>query len=157
LQPINWHFIIRHPSHFLAFGGGLGLVLKAPGSIASLCILPLVWLWFYFQLPNLWLIGLCGLFFILGIWSCEITGRSIGVADHSGFVIDEMVAMCAILIYLPFSLTWWLIGFLLFRLIDITKPWPINQIDQRIKNGLGVMLDDMAAAGYVLIICQLFL
>lgn len=152
----NWRFIVRHPAYFLAFGCGLGLVPKAPGTIASFCALPLVWLWFQANLSHSWLIGLCGLLFILGAWSCEVVGRAIGIADYSGFVIDEIVAMSIILIYLPFSWIGWLISFLLFRFIDIAKPWPINQIDRRLKNGLGVMLDDVAAAGYVLIICQLF-
>ena len=157
MLPFNWHFIIRHPAYFLAFGCGLGLAPKAPGTIASFFALLLVWLWFQANLPHSWLIGLCSLLFVLGVWSCEIVRRATGIADYSGLVIDEIVAMGMILIYLPFSWIGWLIGFLLFRFIDIIKPWPINQIDQRLKNGLGVMLDDVVAAGYVLIICQLFL
>lgn len=143
---------MRHPAYFLAFGMGIGLLPKAPGTISSLCVLPFVWLWYYLNGSIAGLTILCGLLFIVGAWCCQVTGRAIGVPDYAGFVIDEMVAMIILLIALPYSWKWWGVAFILFRWIDIQKPWPINWVDRTYKNGLGVMLDDLLAAGYVLII-----
>jgi phosphatidylglycerophosphatase A len=97
------------------------------------------------------------LLFLLGIWICDVTGRALGVADHSGMVWDEIVAFALVLAFTPASLAWWVAAFALFRLFDIWKPFPIRYFDRTIKGGFGVMFDDLLAAGYavaILLIAQ---
>ena len=93
-------------------------------------------------------VALTAALFMLGAWACERSGRDIGVVDHGGFVIDEVVAVWAVCIMLPAGWGWWLAAFLVFRLFDIVKIWPGSWFDRRMKSGLGVMLDDIAAAVY---------
>jgi phosphatidylglycerophosphatase A len=92
--------------------------------------------------------------FLLGIWACAITGRHLGVADHGGMVWDEIVAMWLVLIFTPASIAMWLVAFGLFRFFDILKPWPIRWFDRRLKNGFGVMFDDVLAAIYALLVMK---
>ncbi len=92
--------------------------------------------------------------FVLGIWFCDKTGSALGVADHGGIVWDEIVAFMLILLFVPQEPIWFGIAFGLFRLFDIWKPFPIRYFDTRIKNGFGVMLDDLLAAAYALIVLQ---
>ena len=94
--------------------------------------------------------------FLLGVWACGRTGRALGVADHGGMVWDEIVAFALVLMFTPvvsFSPTgmlWTALAFGLFRLFDIVKPWPIRVADARMKNGFGVMFDDLLAAAYAI-------
>ena len=92
------------------------------------------------------------LLFGLGVWACEATGRAIGAADHGGMVWDETVAFLLVLIFVPATLYWQAAAFLLFRLFDILKPPPIRHFDRTLKNGFGVMFDDLIAAFYTLIV-----
>lgn len=145
----DWRFITRHPAHFFAFGFGSGLSPKAPGTFGTLAAVPLYYLlaalFTHFQLYLV--IALAAL---AGIWICGVTGRHLGVADHGGIVWDEIVAFWLVLSLTP-AQPWWVIAaFGLFRLFDIWKPFPINWFDARLKNGFGVMFDDVLAAGYTL-------
>jgi phosphatidylglycerophosphatase A len=88
--------------------------------------------------------------FAAGVWFCDVTGKALGVSDHGGIVWDEIVAMWLILAFTPASGLWYGVAFLLFRLFDIWKPFPIRYFDQHVKGGFGVMLDDLLAAGYAL-------
>ena len=88
------------------------------------------------------------IFFVIGIWASDVTGRALGVADHGGIVIDEIAAFLLVLAFSPATFAWWLTAFVLFRLFDIFKPWPIRWADQNIKGGFGVMFDDLLAAGF---------
>src|SRR5688572_3294647 len=90
LRP-SWRFLLRHPAHFIAFGGGAGLVPGAPGTMGTLLALPLYWLTAPHLEPLEFLVMLAALF-ALGVWVCEVTGRAIGVSDHGGMVWDEVVA-----------------------------------------------------------------
>jgi phosphatidylglycerophosphatase A len=90
------------------------------------------------------------LFFGAGIWAAGVTGRALGIADHGGIVIDEIAAFLLVLACTPASLGWWTVAFLLFRLFDIVKPWPIRWADRAIKGGFGVMFDDVLAAAYAI-------
>jgi phosphatidylglycerophosphatase A len=143
-------FLLAHPAHLIAFGFGSGLTPKAPGTVGTLLGWPLFWLVVAVapDLPNQLILLIAG--FLLGIWACGKTGRALGVADHGGMVWDEIVAFALVLLFTPPGWMWAGIAFLLFRFFDIIKPWPIRLADRHLKNGFGVMFDDLLAAGYAL-------
>jgi len=147
----SWRFVLRHPAHFIAFGGGVGLIPFAPGTFGTLLAFPL----FYGLQPLLepWtlLVIIIALFW-LGAWACAVAGRALGVSDHGGMVWDEVVAFLLVLFFIPTTGYWQGFAFLLFRLFDIFKPPPIRYYDRTLKNGFGVMWDDLLAAGYTLLI-----
>ena len=147
-------FLTAHPAHFIALGFGSGLAPKAPGTFGTLAALPLYWLLLQagLQLPALLAVIAAG--FALGIWACAVAGKNLGVSDHGGIVWDEIVAMWLVLAFTPASWLWWLIAFGLFRFFDILKPWPIRFFDTRLKNGFGVMFDDLLAALYALLVIK---
>jgi phosphatidylglycerophosphatase A len=153
-SPPDWRFITRHPAHFLAFGLGSGLAPKAPGTFGTLAALPLYYLIAAFATP-LQLYGVIAVAFIAGVWLCGKTGRALGVADHSGIVWDEIVAFWLVLAFTPQHIVWVTAAFGLFRLFDIWKPYPINWFDAHLKNGFGVMFDDLLAAGYSVLVLWL--
>lgn len=138
--------VLKDPVHWPAFGFGLGLAPVAPGTFGSLLGLPL-W-WFGWQLGTPVYLGLCLLVFVAGIWICGESAKRLGVHDHGGIVWDEVAGMMLTLTFVEPSLLAGLLGFGLFRLMDITKPWPIRDIDHRLEGGLGIMLDDVLAAVY---------
>ncbi len=89
--------------------------------------------------------------FVVGAWASQVTGRNLGVPDYGGIVIDEVAAFLLVLYFTGTTPLAIASAFVLFRLFDIVKPPPIRQLDAAMKNGLGVMLDDLLAAGYTLI------
>lgn len=145
-MPPDRRFLMAHPAHFLALGFGSGLAPRAPGTFGTLAALPLYLLLAGLSGPLYWTVVLLG--GLLGIWACGRTGRALGVADHGGIVWDEIIAFLIVLPFAPQS--WWgyALAFALFRLFDIWKPFPIARLDARVQGGLGVMLDDLLAAGY---------
>ncbi len=147
----NLRFVCRHPAHFIAFGGGTGLSPQAPGTIGTMLAFPLYWLATRY-VDGALLLALIAVLYGLGIWACHVTGRALGVADHGGMVWDEVVAFMLVLFFTPAGLYWMVAAFLLFRLFDIYKPPPIRHYDRTLKNGFGVMFDDLIAAGYALIV-----
>jgi phosphatidylglycerophosphatase A len=146
----TWHFVWRHPAHWIAFGGGVGLFPHAPGTFGTLLAFPLFW-WLNRHLAAFQFLGVLGLLFALGVWACGRTGRTLRVADHPGMVWDEIVAFLLVLFFTPHDLAWQAFAFLLFRVFDILKPPPIGYYDAQMKNGAGVMLDDLLAAFYALL------
>ncbi len=150
LQP-SWRFVLRHPAHLLAFGFGAGLVPGAPGTAGTLLAFPLYWL-LQPRLAAIEFLVLIAIMFVAGIWACDKTGRALGTPDHSGMVWDEIVAFLLVLFFTPRSPYWQAGAFLLFRLFDILKPPPIRHFDRALKDGRGVMLDDMLAAFYTLLV-----
>ncbi len=142
-------FLLRHPAHLLAFGFGTGLAPRAPGTFGTLVAFPLHFL--LAGLPEALHWGLVLLAALLGIWVCDKTGRALGVADHGGIVWDEIVAFLIVLPFAPASLWGYATAFALFRLFDVWKPFPIAWIEARVEGGLGVMLDDVLAAGYSIV------
>ncbi len=143
-------FLLQHPAHFFALGLGSGLAKKAPGTFGSLVGLPFFWLIATYALSTQ--LTIIAALFILGIYFCSVTGDALGVPDHGSIVWDEIVAMMLVLTVTPNEWPWTLTAFFLFRLFDIWKPYPIRQLDQQFKNGLGVMLDDLLAAGYAMLV-----
>jgi len=150
LRP-SWRFVRRHPAHFIAFGGGVGLVPYAPGTWGTLLAFPLYWITARYLAPAEFLLLVCMLFGF-GIWACDVTGRAIGMSDHGGMVWDETVAFLLVLFVTPATLYWQGAAFLLFRFFDILKPQPIRYYEKRFRNGFGVMLDDLVAAFYSLVV-----
>lgn len=148
----DWKFLLSHPAHFIALGFGSGLAPKAPGTFGSLAAIPLFWVLVHAIPATTPLFIFIGISFLIGIWSCSIAGKHLGVSDHGGIVWDEIVAMWMILAFIPAGWFAWLTAFALFRFFDILKPWPIRQFDASLKGGFGVMLDDVLAAVYALAI-----
>ncbi|MDP2056795.1 MAG: phosphatidylglycerophosphatase A [Thiobacillus sp.] len=156
LRP-DFKFLLAHPAHLIAFGFGSGLAPRAPGTVGTLLGLPLFWLIVAItpDLPNQIILLIAA--FLLGVWACGRAGRALGVADHGGMVWDEIVAFALVLMFTPAPLftpagwLWLALAFALFRLFDILKPWPIRLADTRLKNGFGVMFDDLLAAGYAIV------
>ena len=123
---------------------GAGWMKPAPGTWGSAAALPLGWLlWWIGGTPALALASI--LVFAIGWWASERIVRAEGLEDPSWVVIDEVVGQWLTLLITPPSLLDYLIGFALFRLFDIWKPWPVSWADQKIKGGLGIMLDDVLA------------
>ena len=91
-------------------------------------------------------------FFAIGVWACEVTGRHLGVADHGAMVWDEVVAFLLVLAIVPRELAWQAAAFVAFRFFDVVKPPPIRQLELRFSGGFGVMFDDLLAAGYTLLV-----
>ncbi|MFZ1546843.1 MAG: phosphatidylglycerophosphatase A [Candidatus Nitrotoga sp.] len=149
VQP-SWRFIFSHPAHFLSFGFGSGLFPKAPGTAGTLVAFPMYWILSEYLGDVQFILVLIGAF-VVGVWVCEKTGKTLGVPDHGGMVWDEIVAFLLVLFFTPAGFFWQLLAFLLFRLFDIVKPPPIRYFDQTWHGGLGVMFDDILAAGYALL------
>ena len=150
LRP-DWRFVLQRPAHFFAFGFGSGLAPVAPGTFGTLAAIPLYYL-LVAVLPTMLLYSAIGVAALAGIRICDIAGRNLGVADHGGIVWDEIVAFWCVLLWTPVSAVWISAAFIVFRLFDIWKPFPINWFDATFKNGFGVMLDDGLAAVYTLLV-----
>jgi phosphatidylglycerophosphatase A len=146
--------VLTDPVNFMAFGFGTGLAPIAPGTFGSLPGILLAWLTLdmgiYVQL------GIAAALFVAGIWICGESARRIGVHDHGGIVWDEICGMYVTLLLAPQTIIGFALGFGLFRLFDIAKPWPIRDLDHRLGGGLGIMLDDLVAALYALILLTLY-
>ena len=142
--------VLTDPVHFLAFGFVTGLSPWAPGTFGSLPGVLLFWLTLDFGLYVQ--LGVAAALILSGIWICGESARRIGVHDHGGIVWDEIAGMYLTLFLAPVSIAGFAAAFLLFRLFDILKPWPIRDLDHRLRGGTGIMLDDLAAAAYALIL-----
>lgn len=138
--------VLSNPICFMAFGFGSGLAPKAPGTVGTLAAVP-----FYLALSTLPLpvyLAATVVLFALGVWLCSRCERILGVEDHSGIVWDEFVGFFITMTAVaptPMSVV---AGFLLFRLFDVWKPWPIRYFDRSLHGGLGIMLDDVLAGVY---------
>ncbi|WP_039907285.1 MULTISPECIES: phosphatidylglycerophosphatase A [Candidatus Regiella] len=135
---------LSNPYHFLATGFGSGLSPVAPGTMGSLASIP-IWLlliqlsWPFYFLLLILSIG-------LGIYLCHRTAKDMQVHDHGSIVWDEFVGMWITLMALPVNNWQWVaFGFVLFRTLDIWKPWPIRWFDRNVSGGIGIMLDDIIA------------
>lgn len=138
--------VLRDPIVLAAFGFGTGLSPRAPGTVGSLLGVLLAAAAIPLPLTGRLLIG--ATLVIVGVWLCGSAARRVGVHDHPGIVWDEIAAMYLVLQVGPPSIGLWVLGFGLFRLFDILKPWPIRDLDHRLGGGTGIMLDDLAAALY---------
>jgi len=144
---------ITNPIHLLAFGFGAGLAPKAPGTFGTLAAVP-----FYLVLARLPLsayLAVLAIVIVAGIWICGRTSRDLGVHDHPGIVWDEFAGFYVTMIAAPAGWLWVVVGFVLFRVFDILKPWPIGWLDRRVQGGVGIMLDDLLAGAYAWVVLQL--
>lgn len=142
----------RHPVHFLAIGLGSGAAPKAPGTFGTLAAIPLYVVLAHASLP-VYLLAIV-IAFGVGVYLCGKTAADWGEHDHGAIVWDEFVGFWITMIAVPLTWYWVLAGFLLFRLFDIWKPWPIKVLDQRVHGGLGIMIDDVLAGVYALLVLQ---
>lgn len=140
------HQVWSNPWHFLAFGFGSGLAKFAPGTFGTLAAIPLYLL--LVQLPWLWYGVITLLAFYIGIRICQVTSDDLKVHDFSGIVWDEFVGFWITMFLIPLDWKWVILGFILFRFFDIVKPWPIRELDQHVKGGFGIMIDDVLAGIY---------
>ena len=136
-----------HPAFLLATWFGAGRLPHAPGTWASLAALPfaaaLDWL------GGPWLVLLATLaIFGLGVWASERYMAAYGLHDPAAVVVDEVVGQWLTLALLPLTPIAYLLGFVLFRIADMVKPWPAAWIDRTVADAFGVMLDDVVAAIY---------
>ena len=142
--------VFRDPRMLLAFGLGSGLSRITPGTLGTLASVP-----FYLLLAGtpIWLylcVVLAAAF--VGIHLCDYAAKKLGVHDHGGIVWDEFVGFWITMIALPSSWQWVLAGFLLFRVFDMVKPWPISWLDRKVHGGFGIMIDDVVA-GLMALMC----
>ncbi|MBY0342078.1 MAG: phosphatidylglycerophosphatase A [Rhodocyclaceae bacterium] len=145
-------FLFSHPAHFIAGGFGSGYSPWAPGTTGTL----FGWASYLLLAPLLqgpWQMALCLLLaFAIGTWACQKTGSDLGAVDHGSIVIDEIVPFWLVLwatqLLTPNTWLWQLAAFVLFRIFDVLKPQPARYFDTRVKNGFGVMCDDLMAAFY---------
>lgn len=145
--------ILAHPAGWIASGFGSGLSPVAPGTAGSAAAL-LPWLALR-ELPLPMFAAVLVLAFVLGVWASNIVIAKLHIEDPGVIVWDEFVGQwIALAPLLWFARTWpWIIaGFVLFRLFDIWKPWPVSWADRKVKGGLGVMLDDVIAGVYAAIV-----
>lgn len=136
--------VLTDPVHLAAFGLGAGLSPLAPGTVGTVVAVPLVaasWL-----LPFGVRAALGAILLVGGTWLCGLSARKLGVHDHGGIVLDEIASFYLLMLLVPRGWYWMGAGFLLFRLFDIAKPWPIRELDRQVDGGIGIMLDDVVAA-----------
>lgn len=135
-----------HPAHLMATWFGAGLLPKAPGTWGSLAALPFAYVLLLFFPSPIVLLGAACLLFIPGCWASAAYATSLGTSDPGAVVVDEVVGQWMVLAVAPFTPIGWLLAFLLFRIFDVLKPWPISLADAHVKGGFGIMIDDVIAA-----------
>ena len=136
-------------------GFGVGLIRVVPGTFGTLAAIPIYWA-LALVAPPLVIAFLAIPLFFVGVWACDRTGRDLGVEDHNAMVFDEIVAFLPLAAVSSASLVLQAVAFVLFRLFDIWKPFPIRELEKRVRGGLGVMIDDVAAAMYAYCVFVLF-
>jgi len=142
----------KDPVYFIAFGFGSGLMPLAPGTFGTLAAVPIYLL--MNQLPPfIYFLMVCVGFF-LGILVCNHVSDELGEHDYPGIVWDEVVGYLLTMFLAPPGILWMVLGFVLFRIFDIIKPFPIRWVDKYVHGGLGIMLDDVIAAVPAFIILQ---
>ena len=135
---------LKNPFVFLATGLGSGFAPVAPGTVGSLLALP-VWWFLIADLTLLQQLLFVGAASVLAIWIVARVCRVAGVGDASQIVLDEVVGQWLTLVAAPKSVAVVALGFLLFRLFDIAKPWPVSWADRQLRGALGVVMDDLFA------------
>ncbi len=145
--------IWTNPIHFIACAFGFGALPWMPGTWATLAAIPIVLA--LKQFPEWTYIGVTAVMVVLGVYVCGVFNRDIGALDHPACAWDEMASFPLVMIGVPPTWYYLALAFVLFRFLDIIKPWPISWCDQHIHGGIGVMLDDVIAALLALAIMHL--
>ncbi|QBY03379.1 phosphatidylglycerophosphatase A [Thalassotalea sp. HSM 43] len=136
-------FNLSNPVHFLALGFGTGLAPKAPGTFGTLAALPFIFILAQFSLP-VYIVATI-IMSVVGIWICGKASADAKVHDHGAIVWDEVAGYTITMIAIPLNWQTLLVGFIIFRIFDILKPWPISIADKKVHGGFGIMLDDIIA------------
>ena len=155
-MPVKPSTIIKNPIHLLAFGFGSGLSPVAPGTFGTLAAIP-IYLALVNSVNSVIYVLVVILFSLLGFWLCGKTAKDLGVHDHPGIVWDEIVGFLITMYLVPLSWVWIMVGFALFRVFDILKPWPIRFLDQKVEGGIGIMLDDIVAGIFAWVVLQIII
>ena len=132
------------PRVLLATGLGCGFAPVAPGTVGSV-LGAVVW-WFVFSDMDYyvrWAAAFAAFFFAVLV--VDSAAKRYGLGDDRAIVLDEVVGMWFALVFMPKSIPWVVVAFLLFRIADIVKPWPASWVDTRVTGGLGIMGDDLIA------------
>lgn len=145
--------LCKNPIHFLSLGLGSGLSPKAPGTAGTVMAL-LIYVALLQQLGLIWYLAILAVSTGLGIYLCGATAKALGVHDHPAIVWDEFVGFWIATLWLPSGWAWLAAAFVLFRVFDILKPWPISVLDKHMKSGAGIMIDDIVAGLVALAILQ---
>ena len=156
---IKLNEIFSNPSLFLVTGFGIGLLPVAPGTFGSMLGMVLFLALTHLYLPVFWLSLIIVILYFFSYLAVQSALKIIKRPDPGEIVIDEVLGMMLVMMTIPPDPKWAFLAFILFRMFDIIKPWPINQVDNKLKNALGVMLDDFIAAlyaGIVIIGIRLF-
>lgn len=143
----------KKPSYFIAFGFGSGALPFAPGTFGTLMAIP-----FYLALrllPNSLYLLTLAIISIASMWLCNKISEEIGIDDHQGMCLDEFIGFFVTMYAAPPGVIWIVWGFILFRIFDIWKPWPIKQLDENVKGGFGMIFDDILAGIYAFIVLHL--
>jgi phosphatidylglycerophosphatase A len=144
---------VWHPAVLVATGCGIGFLPMAPGTWASLAALPCAWVVRSAAGGRSWPVAALALFtFLIGWWAAARISRSAEAPDPGAVVIDEIAGQLLVLCKVGLDLPVYAVAFVLFRLFDVLKPWPVSWVERHVGGGLGIMLDDIAAA-----ICALLL
>jgi phosphatidylglycerophosphatase A len=147
---------LRHPAVLVATWFGAGLLPVMPGTWGSLAALPCAW-----AIRSHW--GVAGLgvavaiVFAIGWRAAATVAEASGIKDPGAIVIDEVAGQWLVLLAAPLDPLAYALAFLLFRVLDIWKPWPAGWVDRHVHGGLGIMLDDLLAAGYALLVLSVLL
>ena len=154
---INCRTVFKYPSFFISTGFGIGLAPIAPGTFGS--ILGVVFFLLITQLSfsTFWMVMVLVAIFIISQISISITLKRIGKTDPQEIVLDEVLGMMITLMVIPLDPKWFLTAFIIFRFADIIKPWPASYFDKKYKNALGIILDDVFAALYSIILLEILL
>jgi len=140
---------------FLATGFYIGKIPFAPGTFGTILGLPLCFFLAGLELP--WAIGCTMLLIVLAVWIANDAEKILQKKDPGCIVIDEIAGMAVTLVGLPFNLTTALIGFIIFRILDISKPFPIRALDKRVAGGVGIVIDDVAAGIFTNLLLRLIM
>jgi len=144
-------FLFRHPAHFIALGFGAGLAPVAPGTFGTLVAIPIA-VALKDHAGDGSYAAVFVLFLVVGAWASQVAGRALHAPDHGSLVVDEVAAFLLVLFFTGTTPLAIAVAFGLFRFFDIVKPPPIRQLDAALKNGIGVMADDLVAALYSVLV-----
>lgn len=143
------------PINFVATGFGVGLSPIAPGTLGTIiAVVIYIFFWRHLAFFAYALILMVAIF--IAVLICERTSKALGVSDHPAIVVDEFVGYWLTMFSIPPNILTITLGFILFRVFDIVKPWPIRWCDKNVKGGVGIVLDDLIAGFFALILLKLF-
>ena len=146
--------LLSNPSLLIAFGFGSGLARWMPGTFGTLVGVPIAYLLCGKSVAT-WLVVVAVLFAV-GVVACDRACRHLKTHDHRGVVWDEIVGYVVTMAFVPCVWYLFVLGFFAFRFFDIIKPWPISLIDRKVHGGFGVMIDDVVAGLFALLVVHGF-